>query len=131
MQLLTKFMRKPEFPFYDGLCDAMAATAFAFPPPRGTLPAEQRAEDADRIMEHYTCFNYPLMRNFISSLGDRNRNFINTRLEMVQNRLPAFPSTFGIWDTMPGHNLAVRSSYSLCYQSMHRSYNFYRGTWTR
>jgi len=115
MEALAQFMRKPRFPFYDGLCDAMAATVFTFPPPRGTLPAEQRADDGDHIMDHYTCFDDPLMRDFIFSSSDSHRNSINTRLDVLQKRLPAFPSSFRIWDTMPGHNMSVRSSYSLCH----------------
>jgi hypothetical protein len=115
MESLMRFMREPKFPFYDDLGDAAAAMAFTFPPPRGMVPAEQRADDVDRIMDHYTCFNDPFMRDFISSLDDYHQNFLNTTLDTLHKRLPAFPSSFRIWDTMPGHNMSIRSSYSLCH----------------
>jgi hypothetical protein len=122
-----EFMREPNFPFCDNLCDAIAATAFTFPPPRGTLPAEQRADDMDRIVDHYTCFDDPLMRDFISSLGDSHRNVLNTQVDMARKRIPAFPPSFRIWDTMPGHNLSIRSSYSLCHNPRCHSYILLKG----
>jgi hypothetical protein len=107
---VLRYMRERDCPFYDDLCDAIMSAAYSFPPPRGTLPAEQRPDDMDRIMDRHTCFDNPMMLHFISSLGDSQRNFMNTTLEIVRKCFPAFPPSFRIWDTKPGHNLTVRST---------------------
>jgi hypothetical protein len=107
MDTLVAYMLEPRSPLQGDLCDAMLSTALTFSPPLGPLPASPQPDDKDRIMDQYTFFNHPQMLEFISTLDDHTRNNVNAALEMLHKRLPAFPCSFRIWDTLPGHHLSV------------------------
>jgi hypothetical protein len=110
MYNLVTYMREPKFQFYDDLCDAMVSTILTFPPPLGPVPASPQPDDKGRIMNQYTRFNDPQMLELFDSVDDHTRNVVNATVDMLHKRFQVFPSSFWIWDTLPGHNLTVRGA---------------------
>jgi hypothetical protein len=106
IERIAQYMREPRTLSTDNECDALLATALTFPLPRGALRTQQRSDDKDRIMDPYTCFSAPIMRKFFSSLNSSLQKDLKQDVDMIEKRLPAFPPSLLILDTMPGHNLA-------------------------